>query len=320
MNSYDYSMEAVAPCENFDDPYEISAEELEREFEEMDRIARMPRPEPDHEADFAAMAAAFDCFFPDDDEVSSDAGIGDNEVNAPGGNEVKTSPETAQISAISSGEDLSGEEEASLVEHTPSFLETPLPPPSTTPSRTSSRPKSPSPKRWKDYTEKERCIAFNEVVMRSGGVGFTLNLGHSLHDKALAAPLGFSDFMRRRIARRLDEHLNRRNVDYWFALDVTSAGRVHIHGGIVASLDEHDRVTDALKLAGGAWEGRGCHGHQVVLTGLQDSGWASYAARNLKRACRRVTGDRPVELEAIAASKGMRTAAAALVACPPQAV
>jgi hypothetical protein len=303
MNSDYYSASASGSCENFDERRELSAEELEREFEEMDRIARMPPPEPDFYADITRMIEALDALDLGDGETV------DNEVKTLPGNEVKTPLETAQFSAVSDGEADPDPGEASLVVENTSFLETPLPP-STTASKPLSATLPISSKHWEDYSKKERCIAFNEVVMRSGGVGFTLLFGHSLRDKALLAPLGFTDFVRRRIARRLNEYLGR-SVDFWFAVDVSRDDLLHLHGGVIASPEEYARVIAALKLAGGTWEAAGGKKYQARLSRLRDYKWATYCAKKLYRAGKLVSVGRPEPLEVIAATKGMRTAAAA---------
>ena len=82
-----------------------------------------------------------------------------------------------------------------------------------------------------------------------------------------------------RIARCAKEALGR-PVDYWFAIEVTGPGRVHLHGGIGATDQELPALAGALMKAGGHWEGRGSE-HQVELTRQWClDGWARYAVRD----------------------------------------
>ena len=249
----------------------------------------------------------------DGSKVNFDVAAGCNSVKQPPGIKVNAGAESALKSAGSSSTLAACPADGALVAPAPCSTETPrhpclepVPPPSLA-------VQSPRPKRWRDYTDVERCVAFNAVTIREGGYAFTLNLGTALHAKALVAPKGFTDFMRRRIARRLNGHVGR-DVEFWFSLDITDEGRLHFHGGIIASPEERGLVKGALELAGGTWEGRGRNEHQVVLKEPYSDYWAVYSTKRFRRAGRRASRGREKPVEAIAATNGLRATAAVMVA------
>jgi hypothetical protein len=117
-------------------------------------------------------------------------------------------------------------------------------------------------------------------------VAFTFNLPR----EALARRERFLD----RLKRRFDQEVKRRlpgvSLPYWFAIDVTADGRLHIHGAFAADPAWHSAIRDAMKAAWGEWDAPGKH-KQLLFKTPCDDGWATYSIRN-QRAVAKIIGPR----------------------------
>ncbi|MDX6806437.1 hypothetical protein [Terrihabitans rhizophilus] len=125
---------------------------------------------------------------------------------------------------------------------------------------------------------------------------FTLNLGHQIDEKARAAAAndnspGAADFMRRRIMRELKPALDRLGLPlFWFALEISPDGKLHIHGAIAARKHEIPAIEKALCRAGGAWTP--VPGSSQVHTKRQFNaeGWFNYCDEDLAKTGRVIDG------------------------------
>ena len=129
---------------------------------------------------------------------------------------------------------------------------------------------------------------------------FTFNLTEKAERKALSHPAGFLNSLK----RSFDKQLSKAGVSlpYWFAVDISREGRLHIHGTFGADLEQHQLLKETMRAAWGPWPGQGLQ-FQVDFTPLQDDGWASYCLRNQRRVAkiigsRTFTLTRPLQGEA----------------------
>lgn len=146
-----------------------------------------------------------------------------------------------------------------------------------------------APTPWRDATDYLRLEYFHRALQTLGPVhSFTLNLSHDI--EALARrQKNPGDWLRRRIARRLETGLGRA-VDFWLVLELDrdhfdeSTGRkrarLHIHGELQASADEIEKARACLRLAGGEWEKN--RQFQVQTKPDPDTWWAGYCTKEFR--------------------------------------
>lgn len=108
-------------------------------------------------------------------------------------------------------------------------------------------------------------------------------------------------WLHRRVVRQLRSisvHYNGGAVPFWFAIEESDKGRLHIHGEIaVGPIETEGRsvrtirrvlspIRNALKAAGGAWDkGRDGAGNQLRFErGTPDIGWAGYCVKSVHKA------------------------------------
>jgi len=149
------------------------------------------------------------------------------------------------------------------------------------------------PARWSDLSLPFQALYFHWVAAGLGQVNaFTLRLDADVEAQARGDGAGAADFLRRRIARQLQQAAGR-HVEFWFVLENAKTGGrgLHVHGEMVASTDELPALRKALRAAGGEWsEARQHQAH----TGRKpaDAGWIGYITSEdvLTRKHRKVAG------------------------------
>ncbi|MGY3575293.1 hypothetical protein [Bradyrhizobium sp. USDA 4504] len=109
---------------------------------------------------------------------------------------------------------------------------------------------------------------------------FRFNLTDEAHAKALGDPAGFLDSLKRPFDRELSKAGIR--LPYWFAIDITPEGRLHIQGAFGAYLDEHPALRQIMWKAWGPWQK---HRQFQIWVGPVpcDDGWATYCMRNQRK-------------------------------------
>lgn len=121
-------------------------------------------------------------------------------------------------------------------------------------------------------------------------------------------------WLSKRIARRLQAALGR-EVDCWFALEISQRRRLHLHGELQIELHEAEAARKALRLAAGEWEK--VRQHQAHLKEKPTVVWTSYSTkdwislRRLKRGWFARTS-RPINGEWYFATKPVRRLASEL--------
>ena len=124
-------------------------------------------------------------------------------------------------------------------------------------------------------------------------VAWTLNIGPERHAEALAHPKGFAGCLGGYIRRALVQRFGKGNVPlFFFRVEATKAGRLHLHGVSLVSPDQDKDHRAALIHAGGKWGNERGKEYQLdCLPDRGDYGWITYASKN-RRVLSDLIGDR----------------------------
>jgi hypothetical protein len=137
------------------------------------------------------------------------------------------------------------------------------------------------PAAWDHTTVIAKLWAANRTLRLHGEpCSFTLNLSQTEIEKALRSRKGFSGYFRESITRCLNRELGYK-PKLWIAVDITDAGRLHLHGGMaIRQRNEVHLAYDALSEAGGVWESSTHNDKQAhVAFQYNPDGWSRYAIR-----------------------------------------
>jgi hypothetical protein len=142
---------------------------------------------------------------------------------------------------------------------------------------------------WVFTGDRAKLFAANRALA-GAAYAFTLNLGPEQLQRALASPKGFSAYMRGMIVRAFQRKLGYVPL-FWFVVDTTSQGRLHLHGGIVCNDNVLNAMERALRHAGGNWASIKHHERQLELKPQTDlDGWVNYALGNLPKVRCQISG------------------------------
>jgi hypothetical protein len=167
-----------------------------------------------------------------------------------------------------------------------------------------SHPDSFKPKRkpWRDSGEEVRGLFFHAALENRPNVkGFTLMLSRPVERLARAKGKGCLRWLHKRVERalrRLGARYTGGVVPFWFAIEESRKGRLHIHGeisigpvyGEKRTIRALRRVVEpirkALKSAGGRWDWeRDGEGIQLRFArGTPDFRWCGYAIKSVHKA------------------------------------
>ena len=147
----------------------------------------------------------------------------------------------------------------------------------------------------------------NEVLETSGApvVSCTLDLTPAKIRSALSHRSGFTGSLADDLKRALMRELGRDPL-FWFHVDISKAGNLHLHGAVETNTQEHDGLERALRHVGGHGPKSENDDYMVDLNPRRcDEGWVIYASRN-RGAVRKALGEkaplytisRPLRLEA----------------------
>ncbi|MBN8180070.1 hypothetical protein [Roseibium aggregatum] len=135
------------------------------------------------------------------------------------------------------------------------------------------------PKPWRDsYLITKLFFAHLAVVESGKGFAVTVNLSPEVEAAARNSPDGALNYIRRRIARRLRDVAGISEL-WWFAIEETDEGRLHLHGEVSCEPDENTKanVRCQLRKAGGEW--KTTRQHQIQLKPITNYGWYTYATK-----------------------------------------
>lgn len=128
---------------------------------------------------------------------------------------------------------------------------------------------------------------------------FTFNLTQKAEAKALTHPRGFLESLKRSFDKQLDKAGIR--LPYWFAIDISREGRLHIHGAFGA-VTENEILKEVMRRAWGRWPGVGAQFQIWIDWKPCDDGWATYSMRKHRRVAKRIgqtfTMTRPLQQDA----------------------
>ncbi len=196
-------------------------------------------------------------------------------------------------------------------------------------------------KPWRDRGEEIHGVFFHAALASEPSVkGFTLMLSRPAEQLARANGKHCLAWLHRRVVRQLRPLGDRYGggaVPFWFAIEESRKGRLHIHGEVsVGDIGAEKRsvrslrrilapIRAALKSAGGAWDWeRDGEGTQLRFArGTPDYRWAGYCLKSVHKArperrryMRQFGSDRRwiagFEGKAVTANEGVRRSAIAL--------
>lgn len=143
---------------------------------------------------------------------------------------------------------------------------------------------------WDHTTDLAKVVFANRAAYQEGRTyAFSLDLSPKEIAAANDNAKGFADHFKRRISR----NLKRMAIDapFWFGVDVTRAGRLHLHGGIAANDNQLDVVERAMCAAGGDWASKYHADKQCDLQPMYTPDiWANYCLRAQAKVKRIITG------------------------------
>lgn len=122
-------------------------------------------------------------------------------------------------------------------------------------------------------------------------VAFTFNLTEEAIEKAKGHPAGFLDSLKRSLDAELKKAFGSVFL-YWFVIDISDGGRLHIHGAFLPpaiSTRTDRKIREAMTNAWGKWSGPGNH-KQVQFKPLYSDDWATYAMANQRKVAKLIRG------------------------------
>lgn len=161
--------------------------------------------------------------------------------------------------------------------------------PSATPSSTPARRST-----WRTLTAQQTYL---EAVRRAAaldGLAVTLNLSREIEaeTRTHTDPLRY-------LSQRLNDALRASklpSLPFALALEVSDAGKLHLHGVIIPGESDPVALKRALMKAGGRMDGRTAS-RQLMLKPINDAdGWAGYCLKDAKKTARALSGKRLVAL------------------------
>lgn len=134
---------------------------------------------------------------------------------------------------------------------------------------------------WDHTGDLLKGMAWGIAVHERGGRTLNLNLGPKVIDAARRHEQGFATYMRRRISSHLKGAATQLGLpapDFFFMVEDSDLGKVHLHGGILLPDDKkaRDAFRAALMAAGGEWRG-GRNARQLNTVEMETPvRWAGY--------------------------------------------
>lgn len=108
------------------------------------------------------------------------------------------------------------------------------------------------PAQWRSTSDETRLEWFHHAISSAGAVhSFSLNLNDETEHRFKREP-DAAGWMADRIAKSFKATFGRQ-VQFWFAVEVSDGGRVHLHGELSVSASDAKRARAALRKAGGEW-------------------------------------------------------------------
>ncbi|MHA6642306.1 hypothetical protein [Mesorhizobium sp. A623] len=133
------------------------------------------------------------------------------------------------------------------------------------------------PAQWRDLSDVASLEWFH-YALRAGGpsMSFTLNLSPEVEALVRSQP-NAAGWLSKRIARYLKDALGGA-VAFWFAFEVASNHRLHIHGELQINVNQARAARRALRLAAGEWDA--IRQHQAHTKIEPSVVWSNYCAKD----------------------------------------
>lgn len=122
------------------------------------------------------------------------------------------------------------------------------------------------------------------LITERPAVAFTFNLTEQAIERAKSHPAGFLDSLKRSFDAELKKAFGA-VFPYWFAIDLSDGGRLHIHGAFLSpsiSIRTVRKIRTVMKDSWGHWDGPGKR-MQVRFRKLYSDDWATYSIRNRRK-------------------------------------
>lgn len=123
--------------------------------------------------------------------------------------------------------------------------------------RTADEGKPTKPAAWRDLTDQVKAV-FYHFAIRARGTSYRFDLNLSPEIAAAAKGKGEQacEYIRRKVALALKKALGT-SPEFVLALEEDGSRRLHVHGTMSIPEDHREAARDALKKAGGEWDGEG---------------------------------------------------------------
>lgn len=138
---------------------------------------------------------------------------------------------------------------------------------------------------WSLLTEERQAIAFSfDLITKSEGA-------------ARSDAGGPVDWLKRHLDKQFTKRFGKGSIPYFFSLDISKAGRLHVHGAFLPMRDteyHRDQVREAMKAAWGVWRldcGRE-NPKQTDFRPLYSCGWITYQMETHRKVARIIGDDR----------------------------
>lgn len=143
---------------------------------------------------------------------------------------------------------------------------------------------------WEKTSDRLK-ITFINRALSHGGYAFSLNVTDAVIEKAHQYRLGFAAYFKREIDAAWKKVLPT-HPTWWFHVDISDRGRLHLHGTFLASPQEIEAIKIVMCSVGGAWrpQRRGEEQFHFRLLDERVDVWSRYCMRNSARVRRKVKG------------------------------
>lgn len=162
---------------------------------------------------------------------------------------------------------------------------------------------------WRNLDTRTKIITAQDAIAENDNAKpFTINLDHLIKGKARTSIKGVRDFISHRVNKHLKQVADRvgHPFAYWFVIETSPAGVLHIHGIIIANSNELPLIEAAFRNIAGPYAiapktrpGRHAveiaeHDHTKSFRGFSGAlGWGAYALKQITKT-ERTIGQCPV--------------------------
>ncbi len=143
---------------------------------------------------------------------------------------------------------------------------------------------------WRDLSDTTRAVYYQRVLQHewSNTHAITLRFSNVTIKKAMSNSKGPMDYIRRRLEEKFKQKLTG-SADYWFTLEISAAGNLHLHGAISLLDNDIQSTKDALHAVNEninpAFKNKAVRIDQIY----DGIGWAAYATEDFRKTRKHIT-------------------------------